>query len=207
MQSELSSMSESFCNIFPLLGSTGWYIHQVWGPSGPPNSVLLNLNNPIPLAWSKCLIHCRIEALVYLCCWPEGHNTPPPFSQDVLKNVYAKSTSWIWQRITSLCPKDLHLTNAFIDFQWSMQDLGCLVNITNFDFLCRKLSFVHVGIVQNSIFFIKSARRFRKTISTLANQRVVCVSGIPRPMTVHFWIWELWMMWKEMHGWQTWSKR
>ena len=49
-----------------------------------------------------------------------------------------------------------------------MQGLGCLVNITNFEFLCRKLNFVHVGTVKNSIFFIKSARRFRKTISTLA---------------------------------------
>jgi hypothetical protein len=77
LQSKLSSMSESFYNIFPLLCSTGWYIYQDWGPSGPPNSVLLNLNNPIPLGWSKCLIHCRIEALVYLCCWSEGHNTPP----------------------------------------------------------------------------------------------------------------------------------
>ena len=99
--------------------------------------------------------------------------TPPPFSQDVLKNVYAKSISWIWQRITSLCPKDLHLIHYFIDFQWSMQDVGCLVIITIFEFLCRKLNFVHVGIVQNSIFFIKSARHFRKTISTLVSQRVV----------------------------------
>ena len=63
-----------------------------------------------------------------------------------------------------------------------------LVNITNVEFLCRKLNIGHVGIVQNFIFFIKSARRFRKTISTLASQRVACVPGIPRPMTVHFGI-------------------
>ena len=63
---------------------------------------------------------------------------------------------------------------------------GCLVNITNFEFLCRKLNFGHVGIVQNFIFFIKSARRFGKTISTLASQRVACVPGIPRPIEVHF---------------------
>ena len=84
---------------------------------------------------------------------------------------------------------------------------GCLVNITNFEFLCRKVNFVHVGIVQNFIFFIKSARRFRKTISTLASQHVVWIPGIPRPTTVHFWIWEPWSIWREMHGWQTWSIR
>ena len=57
---------------------------------------------------------------------------------------------------------------------------GRLVNITNFEFLCRKVNVVHVGIVQNFIFFIKSARRFRKTIITLASQHVVCIHGIPR---------------------------
>ena len=92
-------------------------------------------------------------------------------------------------------------------FQRSMQDLGCLVNITNFEFLCRKLHFVHAGIVQNVIVFIKSARHFRKTISPLASQRVVCIPGMLRPMTMHFWIWELTMMWRDMHGWQTWSRR
>ena len=58
-----------------------------------------------------------------------------------------------------------------------MQDLGCLVNITNFVFLRRKLHFVHAGIVQNVIFFIKSARRFRKAVSPLASQRVACIPG------------------------------
>ena len=86
-------------------------------------------------------------------------------------------------------------------------DFGCLVIITNFEFLCRKVNFIHVGIVQNLIFSIKSARRFRKTISTLASQRVACIPGIPRLLTVNFWIWEPWMMWREMHGWQIWSKR
>ena len=161
----------------------------------------------MPLGCSPCLIRCGIEALVYLSCWYQGHNNTPSFSQDTLKNVYAKLILWIWQKIMSFCPKDLHVINASRDFQWSMQDLGCLVNITNFEFLCRKLNFVHVGTVQNFIFFIKSARRFRKTISTLASQRVACIPGIPRPTTVHFWIWESWMMWREMHGWQTWSIR
>ena len=92
-------------------------------------------------------------------------------------------------------------------FQWSMQDLGCLVNITNFEFLCRKLHFVHAGIVQNFMFFIKSARRFRKTISRRASQCVACIPGILRPMAMHFWIWELTMMWRDMHSWQTWSRR
>ena len=58
-----------------------------------------------------------------------------------------------------------------------MQDLGCLVKITNFVFLRRKLHFVHAGIVQNVIFFIKSARRFRKAVSPLASQRVACIPG------------------------------
>ena len=57
---------------------------------------------------------------------------------------------------------------------------GCLVNITYFEFLRRKVNFAHVGIVQNFIFFIKSARRFSKTMSTLASQRVTCIPGIPR---------------------------
>ena len=67
-----------------------------------------------------------------------------------------------------------------------MQDLGCLVNITNFVFLRRKLHFVHAGIVQDVIFFIKSARRFRKAISPLASQRVACIPGVLRPMAMHF---------------------
>ena len=92
-------------------------------------------------------------------------------------------------------------------FQWSMKDVGCLVNISDFEFLCRKLNFVHVGIVQIFIFFIKSARRFRKTISTLASQRVAWIPGIPRTTTMHFWTWEPWMMRRKMHGWQTWSIR
>ena len=58
-----------------------------------------------------------------------------------------------------------------------MRDLGYYFNITNFEFLCRKLNFVRVGIVQNFIFFIKSARRFRKAISPLASQRVACIPG------------------------------
>ena len=37
-----------------------------------------------------------------------------------------------------------------------MQALGCLVNITNFEFLCRKLHFGHAGIVQNFNFFSKN---------------------------------------------------
>ena len=134
---------------------------------------------------------------------PRTQHRFPPFSQDPLKNVYAMLISWILQRIMSSRSKDLHEINVSTDFQWSMQDLGYLVNITNFEFLCRKLNFGHVGIVQHFIFFIKSARRFGKTISTLASQRVACVRGMSRPMTVHFWIWELWMMSRKMHGWQT----
>ena len=34
----------------------------------------------------------------------------------------------------------------------------------------QKTEFFHVGIVQNFNFFLKSARRFRKTISTPAKQ-------------------------------------
>ena len=61
---------------------------------------------------------------------------------------------------------------CFYIFSTMNAGLGHLVNITNFEFLCRKVNLVHVGIVQNLIFFIKSARRFRKTISTLASQHV-----------------------------------
>ena len=96
---------------------------------------------------------------------------------------------------------------CFYIFSMVNAGFGFLVNITNFEFLCRKVNFAHVGIVQNLIFFIKSARRFRKTISTLASQHVVWIPGIPRPTTVHFWIWEPWSIWREMHGWQTWSIR
>ena len=71
-------------------------------------------------------------------------------------------------------------------FQGSMQDLGCLMNITNFEFLCRKLHFIYAGIVQNVIIFIKSARHFRKTISPLASQRVACITVMLRPTAMHF---------------------
>ena len=183
----------------------GGIYHQDWEPSGAPTPVVLNLNDPpMPLGRPPCLIRCSIEALVYLPFWSQGHPPPSPgFSQDPLKNVHATLILRIWQRIMSSRSKDLHEINASTDYKWSMQDLGCLVNIINFEFLCRKLNLVHVGIVQNFTFFIKSARRFRKTRSTLASQHATCVPGIPRRMTVHFWIWELWMMWREIHGWQT----
>ena len=101
--------------------------------------------------------------------------------------------------------KDQIIASSY--FQWSMQDLGCLVNITDFEFLCRNLHFVHAGIVQNSFFFIKSARRFRKTISQLASKRVVCIRGMLRPMARHFWIWELTMMLRDMHDWKPSNRR
>jgi hypothetical protein len=41
-------------------------------------------------------------------------------------------------------------------------------------------------VVQHFMFFIKSARRFRKTISPLASQRVACIPGMLRPMAMHF---------------------
>ena len=152
--------------------------------------------DPIPFEWPPCfdlLQDSGLSLLILLV--PTANNAPPPpFSQDPLKNVYAMLILWILQRIMSSRSKDLHEINVSTDFQWSMQDLGYLVNITNFEFLCRKLTFVHVGIVQNFIFFIKSARRFRKTISTLASQRATCIPGIPRPTTVHFWTWEPWMI-------------
>ena len=98
-----------------------------------------------------------------------------PSQEPLLKNLYAKLIAWIWQRIMCFCLKDLQDCNASTDLQWSAKNLGCFVNINNFEFLCRKLMFFHVGIVPNFLFLIKSARRFRKTISTLASQRVVCV--------------------------------
>jgi hypothetical protein len=175
--------------------------HQDRRASGAQTPVILNLNDPIPFEWPPCLICCRNQALVYLSCWSQRQTAPPSFSQEALKNVYVMLISWIIQRIMSSRSKDLHEINVSTDFQWSMQDLGYLVNITTFEFLCRKLNCAHVGIVQIFIFFIKSARRFGRTISTLASQRVPCVPGILRPMTVHYWIWELGMMSREMHGW------
>ena len=133
--------------------------------------------------------------------------SPPLFSQDPLKNVRCvRKVDFLDLTKNHKCLfKNQIIASSY--FQWPMQDLGCLVNITHFEFLCKKLHFVHAGIVQNVIFFIKSARRFRKTISTLASQRVACIPGILRPMAMHFWIWELTMMWRDMHGWQTWSRR
>ncbi len=68
---------------------------------------------------------------------------------------------------------------CFYIFSMINAGFGCLVNITSFEFLCKKVHFGHVGIVQNLIFFIKFARRFRKTISTLARQHVACIPEIP----------------------------
>ena len=56
---------------------------------------------------------------------PKGttpHPPHPPFSQDPLRNVYAKLISWIGQRIVSSCSKDLHESNVSTHFQWEMQD-------------------------------------------------------------------------------------
>ena len=75
----------------------GGIFHHDRGPSGAPPPVILNLNNLIPLGCSPCLIRCGIEALVYLSCWSQWQR-PPPFSQDPLKNVYAKLISWIFAK-------------------------------------------------------------------------------------------------------------
>ena len=126
--------------------------HQDWGPSGAPTPVILNLNDPIPFEWPPCLACCGNQALVYLSYWSQRQTAPLPISQEPLKNVYAMLISWILQRIMSSRSKGLHEINVSTDFQWSMQDLGYLVNITNFEFPCRKLNCAHVGIVQISIF-------------------------------------------------------
>ena len=73
--------------------------------------------------------------------------------------------------------------NSPFDSQCLMQDLEHLIKITIIGFLRRKLKLVHVGIVHIFIFFKKSARRYRKTISTLASQRVACVQGLRRTFT------------------------
>ena len=118
----------------------GGICHQDWGPSGAPTPAILNINNPMPLEWPPCLIRYRIETLVYLSCWSRGQMIPLPLSQEPLKNVYATLILWIWQRTMSSRSKDLHEIDASRDFKWSMQDLGYLVSITNFEFLCRKLN-------------------------------------------------------------------
>ena len=149
-----SCLNHSITNSHSQVQPNLYVSSQDWGPSGVPTPVILNLKDPIPFEWPPSLIYCRIQALVYLSYWSQRQITPPssPFSQDPLKNVYAMLISWILQKIMSSRSKDLHEINVSTDFQWSMQDLGYLVNITNFEFLCRKLSFGHVGIVQNFFF-------------------------------------------------------
>ncbi len=68
---------------------------------------------------------------------------------------------------------------CFYIFSMINAEFECLINITSFEFLCKKVTFGHVGIVQNLIFSIISARRFRKTISTMARQHVACIFEIP----------------------------
>ena len=146
--------------------------------------------------WGLCL-------LIFLL--PSMTPPPPPIHSRPSQECVRKVDFLDLTKNREFPFKDQIIASSY--FQWSMQDLGCLVNITNFEFLCRKLHFVYAGIVQNFMFFIKSARRFRKTISPLASQRVACIPGILRPMAMHFWIWELTMMWRDMHSWQTWSRR
>jgi len=149
--------------------------------------------------WGLCLL---------IALLPSVHRTPPspPPILSRLSQECVRTVDFLDLTKNHKCLfKNQIIASSY--FQWPMQDLGCLVNITNFEFLCKKLHFVHAGIVQNVIVFIKSARHFRKTISPLASQRVACIPGMLRPMTMHFWIWELTMMWRDMHGWQTWSRR
>ena len=182
--------------------------HQDWGPSGAPTPIILNINRPMPFGMTPMVdsLHGWDLSLLILLVPREND----PYAHSLKSPSRMCMQRWFCgfdKRTMSSRSKDLHEIDTSTDFKWSMQDLGYLVSITNFEFLCRKLNFGHVGIVQNFIFFIKSARRFRKTISTLASQRVACIPGIPRPTIVYFWIWEPWMMWREMHGWQTWSVR
>ena len=82
-----------------------------------------------------------------------------------MKDVIAQKLEWI----TCSSALKLQETNVLMDFQWWVHWLKHLIGITNFEFLCRKLKFVHVGIVQIFIFFNKSARHFWKTLSTLVS--------------------------------------
>ena len=73
---------------------------------------------------------------------------------------------------------------ASTDSQWPMKDWDPLNKINKFEFPCRKLDFVYLGIVQNGRIFIKSARRLEKAISTLASQREECIPEVLCKMTV-----------------------
>ena len=137
---------------------------------------------------------------------PRAQHRPPPILTRPSQKCVHKVDFMDLTKDHEFLFKGFTRKQCFYIFSMINAGFKCLVNITNFEFLCRKVNFIHVGIVQNFIFFIKSARRFRKTISMLASQHMACISGMPWPMTVHFWIWESWMMWKEMHGCQTWSK-
>ena len=97
--------------------------------------------------------------------------------------------AWNWENIACSPVRILQGVNSLLDSQCLMQDLEHLIKITIFGFLCRKLKLVHVGIVQIFIFFKKSARRFRKTICTLASQRVACVQGIRRTFACNTLLW------------------
>ena len=74
----------------------GGIYHQDWEPSGAPTPVVLNLNDPpMPLGRPPCLIRCRIEALVYLPFWSQGHPPLPP--RDSLKTPSRMCMQhWFW---------------------------------------------------------------------------------------------------------------
>ena len=120
--------------------SRGVYSIRIGDPLEPKLLSYWILTSRCLLEWPPWLIRCMIETLVYLSCWSRGQMTLPPFSKEPLNNVYATLISWIWQRTMISHSNDLHEIDASTDFKWSMQDLGYLVSITNFEFLCRKLN-------------------------------------------------------------------
>ena len=70
-------LNHSITNSHSQVQTNGMF-HQDWGPSGAPTPVILNLKDPIPFEWPPWLIHCRIQALVYLSYWSQRQTTPPP---------------------------------------------------------------------------------------------------------------------------------
>ena len=127
--------------------------------------------------------------------WFQGHRTFS-FSTDASKMCTDTSISaWINQRNKCYLSNIIHWINLLKHCKWQNQCLEYLINLINFEFLCRKLIFFNVGIVQNLIFFKKSPRRLEKTLSTLKIYFEVRITEVLWTMSVYF-LWKIY----DLHG-------